>query len=446
MVPFIRSSVAAMSSEAQRVIRLSINPVLAPVTALLLSVVILVSGNGLQSTLLPVRAAIEKFDTIEIGLMGSAYYLGFVLGCLWGGQLIERVGHIRAFTALASIASTVALLHAVAVEPLTWALLRAVTGFCFAGLYVVIETWLNDKVDNHNRGFVMGAYTMITLWVMVVGQLLLTLDDPQHFPLFAIASILVSLAAVPVALTRSPQPAPLYAARVDPLRLFRVSPVGAVGVCIVGLVTGAFWALGPAFAASVGADVHEIAVFMAIASLGGALVQWPLGRLSDRIDRRLVLIGGCLVAVGAAIGIFFFSSVGDWRFFLFSGLFGAAALPLYAICAANAFDFVDRAKLVEISSGLLLLHGIGSIIGPLIAAAAMEGIGPRGLFVSTAVGHAALAAYAIWRIRQRGPLTQAERTGFDLVSTAPTMTAIDPAATAESPAAPGPASAQASAH
>jgi len=236
-----------------------------------------------------------------------------------------------------------------------------------------------------------------------------------------------------VALTRSPQPAPIVAARVDPIRLFKISPVGAVGVCVVGLVTGAFWALGPAYAARVGADINEIAVFMAVASLGGALIQWPLGRLSDRLDRRLVLLGGCIVAVIAAIGIYFFGSASDWRFIMFSALFGASALPLYAICAANAFDFVDRSELVEISSGLLLVHGIGSIIGPLIAAAAMDAIGPGGLFVSTAICHAGLATYAIWRITRRGPLTQAERTGFDLVSTAPTMAAIDPAASTEPP-------------
>jgi MFS family permease len=424
-----------MTTDAQPAVRVSISPVLAPVTALLLAVAILVTGNALQSTLLPVRAAIEKFNTIEIGAMGSAYYLGFVLGCIWGGQLIERVGHIRTFTALASIASTVALVHAVAIEPITWSLLRAVTGFCFAGLYVVIETWLNDKADNHNRGFVMGAYTMINLLVMVVGQLMLTLDDPQRFPLFAFASILVSLAAVPVALTRSPQPAPIVAARVDPLRLFRISPVGAVGVCVVGLVSGAFWALGPAYAAGVGADVHEIAIFMAIAAFGGALIQWPLGRLSDRFDRRLVLVGGCIVAVGAAVGLLMFGDAGGWKLVLFAGLFGASALPLYAICAANAFDFVDRSDLVEISSGLLLANGVGSIAGPLIAAVAMEGVGPVGLFYTTAVCHAGLAAYAVWRITRRGPLTQAERTDFDLVSTAPTMAAIDPAATGEPPAA-----------
>lgn len=445
MGPSTTSKLTGMSFETQTEVRTPIAPILAPVTALLLSVAILVAGNGLQSTLLPVRAAIEKFDTIDIGLMGSAYYLGFVLGCLRGGPLIQRVGHIRAFTALAAIASTVALLHAIAVEPITWSLLRAVTGFCFAGLFVIVETWLNDRVDNQNRGFVMGAYTMINLSVMVVGQLMLTLDDPQRFPLFAFASILVSLAAVPVALTRTAQPAPIAVVRIDPVRLFRISPVGAVGVTMVGMVTGAFWALGPAYAAGVGADFHEIAIFMAIASLGGALIQWPLGRLSDRFDRRLVLIGGCVVAVGAAIGIFMFGGASDWKLVLFAALFGASALPLYAICAANAFDFVDRLELVEISSGLLLVHGVGSIVGPLVAATAMEWVGPGGLFISTAVGHAALAGYAIWRISQRGPLTQEERTGFDLVTTAPTMAAIDPAeiaeaaATAESASEPAPA-------
>ncbi len=402
--------------------------VLSPIAALLVSVAILVMGNGLQQTLLPVRASLESFGALEIGLMGSSYYLGFVLGCVRGGRLIQRVGHIRAFTALAAIASTVALVHALSVEPYVWSLMRAVSGFCFAGLYLVIESWLNEKADNTNRGVVMGVYTMVNLSVIVAGQMMLTLDDPQKFPLFALASILVSLAAVPVALTGASQPAPLAEARLRPIRLYRISPVGVVGVFLVGLTNGAFWALGPAYAAGIGAGTNEIAIFMSIAVMGGALAQWPVGRLSDRFDRRYMMIAGCVVAIAAAIGLVQFGAQGGWPVAALACLFGAAALPLYALCAAHAFDYVERSDFVEASSGLLLANGVGSVIGPMVAATAMRQAGSAGLFASTALFHLLLAGFALWRISRRTALPAAARTGFDLTSTAQTMAALEPVA------------------
>ena len=405
--------------------------VLSPIAALLLSVAILVMGNGLQQTLLPVRASLESFAALEIGLMGSAYYLGFVLGCVRGGRLIQRVGHIRAFTALAAIASTVALVHALSVEPYMWTLMRALTGFCFAGLYLVIESWLNDKADNTNRGFILGIYTMVNLSVIVAGQMMLTLADPQQFPLFALASILVSVAAVPVALTASPQPAPLAEARLRPIRLYRLSPVGVVGVFLVGITNGAFWALGPAYAAGIGAGTDEIAIFMSIAVMGGALAQWPAGRLSDRFDRRFVLIGGCILGIVSALGLVMFGGAAGWPLAAFACLFGAAALPLYAICVAHAFDFVERTDLVEAASGLLLANGVGSVIGPMVAAAAMREAGPAGLFACTAVFHLALGGFALWRITRRTVLPAEARTGFDLTSTAQTMVALEPSPPSE---------------
>lgn len=400
--------------------------VLSPIAALLLSVAVLLTGGGLLGTLLPVRASLEAFQALEIGLMGSAYYLGFVLGCLRGARLIMRVGHIRAFTTLSAIASTAALLHALWIEPYVWALLRALTGFCFAGLYLVIESWLNDKADNTNRGFVMGFYTMVNLTMMAAGQMMLTLAPPQQFPLFAIAAILVSLAAVPVALTISPQPAPLAEARLRPVRLYRLSPVGVIGVFLVGLANGAFWALGPAYAAGIGADTDQIAIFMSIAVMGGALAQWPVGRLSDRFDRRYVLIANCVLAMLGATGLALFGGSGGWLLSIFACLFGAAALPLYAICAAHAFDFVERGDLVEASSGLLLANGIGSVIGPLTAATLMQPDRPFGLFAYTAAVHLLLAGFAVWRITRRVAPAAEVRPGFDLTSTAPTMVALEP--------------------
>jgi MFS family permease len=427
-----------MTIKSETTPRSTLTSPLASVAALLVSVAILVMGNGLQSTLLPVRASLEDFGAFEIGLMGSAYYLGFVLGCLQGGKLIARAGHIRAFTALASIASTTALVHAVALEPVSWIVLRAITGFCFAGLYLVIETWLNDKADNQNRGFVMGAYTMVNLSMLVIGQLMLTLSEPQRFPLFAFASILISLAAVPVALTTSPQPAPATFVKVRLLRLYQLTPVGLIGACLVGTVTGAFWTLGPAYAAEIDANTGEIALFMAIASLGGALTQWPLGRLSDRLDRRIVLIAACAIGAIAATGITIFGARGGAGLFMLAFVFGAAALPLYAICAAHAFDFVSREDFVETSSGLLLIYGAGSIAGPLLASVMIQIIGPAGLFTTTAFVLVFLAAFSLWRITQRAIPPDPDRTEFDLVTTAPTMVALDPEETSN----PGPPASQ----
>src|SRR5690606_25690415 len=213
------------------------------------------------------RATYEGFAPIAIGLMGSSFYLGFVLGCVLGGRAVQRVGHIRTFSALASIASAVVLIHGLAVQPLTWILLRAVTGLCFSGLYLVIESWLNERTDNANRGVVMGVYTMINLSMMVAGQLMLMVRDPAGLALFAFASILVSLAVVPVALTGAAPPAPVAGARLRPLKLYRSAPVGVVGVVFAGMATGSFWSLGPAYAARAGADTSEVAVFMAVAVL-----------------------------------------------------------------------------------------------------------------------------------------------------------------------------------
>jgi MFS family permease len=383
-------------------------------------------GNGLQSTLLPVRASFEEFDAIEIGLLGSSYYLGFVVGCLYGARAIQRVGHIRAFTALASIASTVVLVHALTVQPVTWAALRAVTGFCFAGLYLVIESWLNERTDNENRGLVMGIYTMVNLSVIVAGQMMLTLGDPSRFPLFALASILVSLAAVPVAMTTSAQPAALVEARLRPAKLYRVSPVGVVGVFLAGAATGAFWSLGPAYAIGLGADTREVAIFMSIAVLGGALVQWPIGRLSDKIDRRTIVIAACIVGALAAGGLVANGVERSLSAVTLAAVFGAAAMPLYAICAAHAFDFVERSDFVETSSGLLLANGLGAVVGPLVASPLMRLAGPAGLFMATAGAHLALAGFVAWRMTRRAPVPKDQRSEFDLTTTAPTMVALTP--------------------
>ncbi len=404
----------------------------APITALLLSVALLLMGNGLQGTLLPVRANLEAFTATDIGILGSAYFLGFAAGCLYGPRLIRRAGHIRAFTALVAIASCVVLVHSLFLEPALWWVLRAATGFCFAVLYMIIESWLNEKSSNENRGFVFSLYTIINLTVITIGQLMLGLDRPEDFPLFLLASILVSLAAVPVALTKAAAPAPVQSVRIRIGHLYRLSPVGVIGCLAVGLANGSFWALAPVFAQDKGADTWGVAVFMSVAVLAGALGQWPLGRLSDKMDRRRVIIGA---ACGSAIaGIFFVALAPSWGVPLMSLIFvfGLFAFPIYGICVAHMNDYVEPDGYVEAASGLLLVFALGAVVGPIVASTLVRFFGPDALFGMTAGVQLCLAAFAFYRMRKRPPAPVEEHVAFtESLNYAQTVSTVDP--TAEDP-------------
>ncbi len=402
---------------------------LLPVTALLLSVALLLMGNGLQGTLLPVRAQLESFSTLDIGVLGSSYFLGFAAGCIFGPYLVRRVGHIRTFTAVVSLASTIALAHALLIDPILWWVLRALTGFCFAVLYMVIESWLNEKSTNENRGFVFSVYTIINLTVITIGQMMLTIGNPTSFPIFAIASILVSLAALPVALTRAPAPAPIAKVKIRIRHLYECSPVGFAGALVVGLANGSFWALGPVFAQDnkFASGTTGIAVFMSIAVIAGALGQWPLGRLSDKIDRRKVIVFACAGAALSGVGASIFADRWEYAVFCFSFLFGLFAFPLYALSAAHMNDSIEPGGFVEASSGLLLLYAAGAILGPLIAATTMRIIGSPGLFLCTSLAHATMAAFAVYRMRQRARPAAEEREPFsDSILLSQTVGGIDP--------------------
>lgn len=401
---------------------------LAPVAALLLSVAILLLGNGLQGTLLPVRAQLEEFSSLEIGILGSSYFLGFALGCLFAPYAIRRAGHIRAFTAMVSIASTVSLAHALILLPEVWWVFRALTGFCFAGLYMVIESWLMEKSTNETRGFVFSVYTIINLTVVTAGQMLTAVDDPFNFPLFALASILVSLAAVPVAMTKSPAPEPLITVRIRPRHLLKMSPVGVVGSFALGLVNGAFWSLGPVFAQRADNDVTAVAIFMSLVVIAGAVGQWPLGQASDRFDRRLVLVfgavGGAVAGFGLALASRFFAD--DKVILGLAAAYGFFAFPLYSICAAHMNDHVESDGFVEAASGLLLAFSGGAIVGPLIAAAMMQAGGVSMLFMFTAQVHICLIMFTLYRmIRSERPAEEDRGSFAEAATMAQTVATID---------------------
>lgn len=401
----------------------------APVSALLLSGALLLTGSGLQGTLLPVRASLENFSTMSIGVLGAAYYGGFVLGCLITPRLILRVGHIRLFTAMVAVASVTPLAHALAVSPVLWWLFRALTGLCLASLYLIIESWLNERASSKNRGLIFSTYTTVNFTVITLGQMLMLTDDPSRYPLYAVASILVSVAAVPVAMTRAQQPVPLSTPRLSPGNLFRTSGVGAMGCIVVGLTNGSFWALAPAFVLESGYEIDDVALFMSAAVVGGAISQWPFGQISDRMDRRFMILVASAAACGAGISLIIASLTAPGLTIFAGFLFGIFSFPIYALSVAHANDLADSSDFVALAGGLLLISGIASAIGPVLASLTIAATGPPGLFGFTAAVHAAMAVYTLFRMRQRAAPAGEQKSDFvAMPPVAPVRCDMDPRA------------------
>lgn len=401
----------------------------APIVALLVSAALLLTGHGLQVALLPVRAHLENFATLEVGILGAAYFLGFAAGCLIGPRIIRRVGHIRTFAAMVSLASAIVLVHAMFPAPVLWWLCRGVTGLCLAVLFMVIESWLNARSSNENRGRVFSTYTIITLTMVSVGQMILVLDDPREFALFAGASILVSLSALPVALTRAEAPAPFGAVRMEVAHLYRCAPVGFVGAAVVGLTNGAFWSLAPVFVQQnpFAHDTAMVAIFMSVAVIAGAIGQWPMGRVSDHMDRRkIILVTGIASAiVGAAMALF--SDRWANGLLVFPFLFGFFVFPLYTLCAAHMNDWVASEEYVDAASLLLLLYAAGAIAGSVLGSGVMHFLGPSGLFYYTAAVHATFVVFTVARLRLRPPRISDEQEPFaHTIRVLQTIAPIDP--------------------
>ena len=389
---------------------------LRPIASLLVGVALLLAGNGLQFTLLPLRGAAEGFSSFALGSIGSFYYLGFVGGCLFAPYLILRAGHIRAFTALVALAVVVGLAYPLAPAVAAWLVFRLVNGFCIAGFYLVIESWLNDHATNETRGLVMSSYVMVNFIAFTAGQLLVTTYPVRAAENFIIAAMLGSLAIVPVALTRSAQPAPITIVSFRPAALFRAAPVGLVGSLMVGVANGAFWGLGPLSAAANGLSVGKVAAFMGAATVAGALAQYPVGRLSDRMDRRLVLLALLIGAAAVGVLLWLFAS-GGWLLLTFGFLFGALALPGYSLAAAHAYDKTAGGDMVQTAATVLLANALGAATGPVLASLVMHALGPRALFLFTAIIEALLAAYVFYRPTVMAPVE--EKTEFDLATSAP---------------------------
>ena len=386
---------------------------------LLTGVMLLMVGNGVQGTLLGIRGALEGFSTYEMSFVMSAYFLGFLGGSRLAPVMIQRVGHVRVFAALGSLISAVLVLYPVLPDVWAWTAMRVVIGFCFSGVYVTSESWLNNASTNETRGQALSAYMIVQMIGIIASQALLNAGDPSGFLLFIIPSVLVSLAFTPILLSATPAPVFDTTKRMGFRRLFRVSPLGCAGMLLTGGVYSAMFGMASVWGMLAGLSVGQISVFIGAMYVGGLVFQYPIGWLSDRMDRRRLIL---LLSFAGAAAMFAAAAL-DWGFVVLVGLslaLGAIVNPLYSLLIAHTNDFLPKEEMAGASAGMLFLNGLGAIAGPLVTGWMMERLGPRGFFLFIAVLLAALGAYALWRMLRR--VARGETGGYAPIT--PTASAL----------------------
>ncbi len=352
---------------------------------------------GVQSSLLGFRAELEGFADSLIGLLMSAYFGGFLVGSLLAPRLITQVGHIRTFAAVSAVASVTILVHALFVEPWTWAAMRFLTGFAFSTIYVVSESWLNQAATNQNRGQILSIYMMILLGGTCAGQFMLNLADPEGFGLFILISVMVSTAAIPILMTVLSTPPAENPERVSIALLWRRAPMGVIGLVLVQWCTSVVFGMGAVFAAKLGLGVQEVAWFMGAIMGGGMVLQWPLGHLSDVIDRRWVIGFSSLAAVTAAVLASRETQPGT-TLYLCAFLFGGCCLSLYSLVVALTQDHLRPAEIVPASGTIVMLSGLVSVAGPIMVAYGMQWYGLDSFFQMLAAALLLLAVISFWRV------------------------------------------------
>jgi len=397
--------------------------------ALFLGSALLMFGGGLQGLLLSVRGAEENFSLLALGLIGTGWSVGFVAGSLTVPLVVRKVGHIRAFSVMAAIGTITILLNLLWINDVSWIVLRALSGFCFAGAAMIVESWLNEVADNKSRGTIFSIYTTINMASSTMGQIAMSVTGTAGYIPFVVGAISFICAVLPTSLTSSPQPRPLTSARLDLPLLIRTSPVAAVAAFCCGMTNGAFGTLAPVYGFEQGMDASGIALLFAIAAIAGAIGQIPFGRLSDRIDRRQVMVG--LGAFAAVIGLLvvLLNPGPGWVTFTLFALYGLAANPLYPIAVAHANDFARDGEFAKVAGGMLLIYGTGLALGPTLASMLMGAIAPMALFMVTALFHASVAGFAFLRMRARKSIDAAARAPFQPMGPeTPETVALDPRA------------------
>lgn len=398
--------------------------VLATSWALLLGMMLLMVGNGVQGTLLGIRGAIEGFSTTQMSIVMSAYFVGFLFGSRAAPELIRRVGHVRVFAALGSLISALLVLYAAAPDWIAWTLMRVLIGFCFAGVYVTAESWLNNAATNETRGQTLSVYMIVQMIGIIAAQGLLNVADPAGYILFVIPSVLVSLAFTPILLSISP--APVFD-RTKPMsfrKLYETSPLGCVGMFLMGGVFAAMFGMAAVWGTLAGLSVLEISIFVAAIYVGGLVFQYPIGWMSDRVDRRKLIFSISVLGTLATLMAVLFTP-GFVPLLLVALVIGGVSNPLYSLLLAYTNDFLETDDMAAASGGLMFINGLGAIAGPLAIGWIMGVVGPSGFFLYIGILTGGLAAYSAWRMTQRPAPAVTETGTYAPVTPASSVVAVE---------------------
>lgn len=391
---------------------------------LLLGILLLMVGNGMQGTLLGIRGAMEGISTSQMSIVMACYFGGFLLGSRIVPGMIQRVGHVRVFAALGSTISALLILYATTPDWIAWSVERLIIGFCFSGVYITAESWLNASASNETRGQALSAYMIVQMLGIITAQLLMNVADPGGYLLFVIPSVLVSFAFLPILL--STQPAPQFSTiqRVSFGKLFRISPLGCIGMFLMGGVFSAIFGMASVWGSAKGLSVLDISAFVAAIYIGGLVLQYPVGWLSDHTDRRMIVVGLALIGAIATIATYLLDPA-IWGLLVAAAIVGGVANPIYSLLLAYTNDFVEAQDMAAISAGLLFINGFGAITGPIITGWLMSMLGPDGYWIYLALLLAILAAYAGWR-RTRRPTPNADQS-FAVIAPSATPLAVEAA-------------------
>ena len=380
---------------------MSAQEILKSVSLLILSVALMMTGFGMFSTFISLRMEVEGFSRQVIGYQTSAFYLGLVLGSLLCSRLINRVGHIRAFAVFCGASASAILVFPFFKFISVWILLRGVLGFCLAGMYMIVESWINSRTSKNNRGTVLSVYMMANNFAFAAGQLLLNFGDPNSTEFFMLGAALYALALIPVSLTQSSHPDPVESSSLKLSKLFKISPVAMSGCIANGLIIGAIIGLSPVFINDLDYGIGTITIFMTLYMLSGLVFQFPIGKLSDIYDRRLVIMAVTLVLGLATIPLIVIKVPGEYLLYITAVFLGATSQTLYPLCISYANDYLNPEELVKASGGMVLAYGLGAAIGPTLAAYLMETISPSGLFYYIAVIVVVYTIVILYRIPKR---------------------------------------------
>ncbi|PRD45817.1 MFS transporter [Phyllobacterium phragmitis] len=371
------------------------------IAALLFSTFLMLVAGGLAGILIPLRAGLEGWTPTTIGWIGTTYALAFTAGCLIIPRLVRRVGHVRVFSVLLTLLSMSLLLHSLVTQPVAWMMFRAIAGFSLAGGYMIVESWLNERVTNDTRGMVFSIYMIVSMVGLLIGQYILPFGNPATQTLFIICALIYASALIPTALSNAQSPKPLTQVSLDLKGLYRRSPAAVVGSLIAGIIAGSWNFLAAIYGEQIGLSTLGIATMLAAAMIGGAIFQYPLGRASDLVDRRYVMVVAGIIGLVLSLAMVVIYPGPGWTIYLLMFLFGSVLYPIYSLNVAHANDSADASEFVEVSSGLLIVYGIGSMTGPQVAGRLMDAVGPSGLFITMAVCYIAYGAHALWRIQRR---------------------------------------------